>query len=181
MSKALSNFPIARRTIGWMAVLACVGALMVSPAVAAADVSVERSIIVLGSSEALWDRFGSFCSVADWDLAFKSCRFTKGQGDTGTVRRIERQNGGPDIVDMLVDVSNGFYRYQGIDGGSEGVFSMKPGPTDGTTLVTWRIAAGPNASPAFKEAISTRLGGAVQEALETLARLAGGSPKAQSN
>lgn len=155
--------------------------LAVDPAFALADISVERSVVIAAPADTVWSRFGGFCAVADWDRAFSECHFVKGQGEVGTIRHIERRGGGVPIVEELTSKSGTSYSYRATDGSSEGTLIMRLGPRADTTLVTWRIAAGPAASDTFREALRSRLGPAVQVALETLARMVGDAPSSSGD
>lgn len=159
-----------------LALLAVCAANAIPAEVVLADsVVVERSVTLTGDPEVLWTRFGGFCAVASWDPAFSSCTYIEGQGDIGTVRKIERKTGSEPIVETLIQAGVDFYSYKSGRGGS-GIFSMRRGPTADSVIVTWRILSDSLSSSAQQEAFKKHLGSLLQTALDTLAAMAKEQP-----
>ena len=90
--------------------------------------------------QALWDRFGGWCAIADWHPAVKSCTESK-EGDD-TYRTLTLQDGGV-IKEKLLDRSGASYRYAIVESplpvkNYEAQFSIVPDDDDEDEInVVW--------------------------------------------
>ncbi|XQU71900.1 SRPBCC family protein [Cupriavidus sp. H18C1] len=131
-----------------LAALAALATLTIAPAAQAQLVPVERSILIHRTPELVWSQAGDYCAIAKWDTALRSCSVVLGDGSPGTVRRAERKNGGPPVVDVLVDRGPYSYVYRKLSNHTRGRLQVSPGPDAGTAVVTWQMWLDPLSVPA---------------------------------
>lgn len=136
-------------------------------------VPVERSILIHRTPEQVWAQAGDYCAIARWDTALRSCSVVLGDGSPGTVRRAERKNGGPPVVDVLVDRGPYSYVYRKLSNHTRGRLQVSPGPDAGTAVVTWQMWLDPLSVPAGPRAeYPQALGADMQKALGRIKVLA---------
>jgi hypothetical protein len=71
---------------------------------AAEYATVNLKISVDAPIDAVWKKVGGYCDITNWLPALKTCTYTSGKGDLGTVRRLA------DRIDELM-VAQGKYYY----------------------------------------------------------------------
>lgn len=167
-----SSFVLARRRPR-AALLATLATLAMAPAAYAQLVPVERSILIHRTPQQVWAQAGDYCAIAKWDTALRSCSVVLGDGSPGTVRRAERKNGGPPVVDVLVDRGPYSYVYRKLSNHTRGRLQVSPGPDAGTAVVTWQMWLDPLSVPAGPRAeYPQALGADMQRALGRIKVLA---------
>jgi uncharacterized protein YndB with AHSA1/START domain len=78
--------------------------LFVGTASAAEYATVKLNISVDAPIDAVWEKVGGYCDITNWLPALKTCAYTSGKGDLGTVRRLA------DRIDEVM-VAQGKYYY----------------------------------------------------------------------
>jgi hypothetical protein len=71
-----------------LAVAAISAPLFAGTASAAEYATVKLNISVNAPIDAVWKKVGGFCDITKWLPALKSCDYTSGNGDLGSVRRL---------------------------------------------------------------------------------------------
>jgi uncharacterized protein YndB with AHSA1/START domain len=79
-------------------------ALCAGTASAAEYATVKLNISVNAPIDAVWKKVGGYCEISKWLPQIKTCTYTSGNGDLGTVRRLA------DRIDELM-VAQGKYYY----------------------------------------------------------------------
>lgn len=140
-------------------------------------ITVHESILVEESPAAIWAEFGKFCDIPVWIGPVTSCVYDEGEGQLGTVRRINVEGLG-ELVEVMSVQGPTSYTYEIISAGiladakyRSTVWAV-PGPNPGTSEVHWRTTL---LSAPFAEdngvGIANALQDIYQSSLQTLKEL----------
>jgi hypothetical protein len=105
------------------------------------EVKAATSVDVL--TKALWDRFGTWCGIAEWHPAVRSC--TEGKEGDATYRSLSLQDGGK-IKEKLLSAGPATYRYSIVESplpvkNYEAEFSVVPSQSNKDEVeIVWSAA-----------------------------------------
>jgi len=105
-------------------------------------ITIHESVLVKDSPVAVWNRIGGYCAFADWVGPVTSCVYVKGDGQLGTVRKINVEGMG-EIVELKSVQGPTSYTYEMTEGPLtkakyRSTISTVPGPKAGTSEVHWQ-------------------------------------------
>jgi len=140
-------------------------------------ITIHESVTVNESPVAIWTKFGTYCAIPSWVPPIKSCVYEEGQGQLGTVRRLDIDGIG-EVVELMSVQGQTLYTYEMTEGFLAGAKYRStiwavPGTSAGTAEVHWKTTINRSAFPDDGGVgIATTLSGLYQASLGNLKSLA---------
>lgn len=164
-----------------LAVLALAAPALAAGPSGAADIEViHREAQVSVPPEKAWAAVGDYCAITKWlKPPIMSCRITAGSGGVGTVRHLRLGEDRVLLVEPMVADGAMHYTYsmtEGVLAGIQyhGTVAVRPGPSRGTSIVSWTGVFDRAALPdkAAADETSTTINGIYDAGIKGLAALA---------
>jgi len=160
------------------AMMAAVFATPTQADIAYGDViTIHESITINESPVAIWTKFGNYCAIPTWVPPIKSCVYEEGDGQLGSVRRLDIDGIG-EVVELMSVRGQTLYTYEMTEGfltdaKYRSTIWAVPGTSAGTAEVHWKTTILRSAFPDDGGVgIATTLSGLYQASLGELKRLA---------
>lgn len=106
-------------------------------------IAIHESVLITGSPRAIWAEYGGYCDLTKWIAPVLTCEYTEGEGQLGTVRKLQLGGGMGEVLEVMSVQGPTLYTYEMTEGflahaAYRSTVWTVPGPTADTAEVHWR-------------------------------------------